>query len=217
MCNFAASNMKTMNKKAETIIQQVSQLYLKYGIKSVTMDDVARELGVSKKTLYEHFNDKADLVKKFILFSIENIESQFTQATARRLNAIDTLIEISKMITSFLGDFNPSISYDLQKYYPSIWKMLIDYKRNRVYVNVRENLLKGMQEGLYRSDINVDIIAKVYVSRIEYSMDFDYKSFIDVNPTLLYDEMLKYHIRGIASIIGIEYFEKIASQNLAGI
>jgi AcrR family transcriptional regulator len=203
-----------MNKKAEKIIQQVSQLYLKYGIKSVTMDDVARELGVSKKTLYEHFKDKADLVRKFILYSIENIETKFNQATSKKLNAIDTLIEISKMITSFLGEFNPSICYDLQKYYPSIWKMIIDYKRDRVSANVYKNLQKGIKEGLYRNDINPEIIAKIYVSRIEASMNPDNKFSNEVHSTLLYNELMKYHIRGIASTEGIEYFEKIVIKNL---
>jgi AcrR family transcriptional regulator len=201
-----------MNKKAEKIIQQVSQLYLKYGIKSVTMDDVARELGVSKKTLYEHFDDKEDLVKKFIRYNIENIEQKFVDATSKKFNAIDTLIEISRMITSFLGEFNPSISYDLQKYYPGIWKMIIDYKKESVFVNVKENLQKGMNEGLYREDLIPDIIAKIYVSRIEASMDFNFKSATDITPSTLYVELLKYHVRGIASTKGINYFDKIISQ-----
>lgn len=205
---------KTMNEKAKKIIQQVSQLYLKYGIKSVTMDDVARELGVSKKTLYEHFNDKEDLVKKFILYSIENIEMRFNDANSKKFNAIDTLIEISKMITSFLGEFNPSISYDLQKYYPSIWKTIIDYKRDRVFENVKENLLQGKQEGLYRNDIIPDIISKIYVSRIEASMDFDYKAAGNISPSILYMELMKYHVFGIASAKGAEYFVKIINKNL---
>ena len=206
--------MKTMNKKAEKIIQQVSLLYMKYGIKSVTMDDVARELGVSKKTLYEHFDDKADLVKKVILYNITNIETQFNKASSKKLNALDTLMEIGNMIVRFLSDFNPSISYDLQKYYPSIWKMLIDYKKNRVFVNVKENLIKGIKEKLYREDLNPEIIARIYVSKIEATMDFDYKGSADINPIILYNELLKYHIRGIASKKGIEYFETEINQNL---
>ena len=201
-----------MNKKAEKIIQQVSHLYLKYGIKSVAMDDVARELGVSKKTLYEHFTDKEDLVKKFIKFNIERIEQNFVTATAKELNAIDTLIEISRMITNFLGEFNPSISYDLQKYYPGTWKMIIDYKKECVFVNVKENLVKGVKEGLYREDLIPDIIAKIYVSRIEASMDFNFKESTKITPSVLYVELLKYHVRGIASTKGINYFDKIISQ-----
>lgn len=201
-----------MNKKAEKIIQQVSHLYLKYGIKSVTMDDVARELCVSKKTLYEHFTDKEDLVKKFIKFNIERIEQNFVTSTAKELNAIDTLIEISRMITNFLGEFNPSISYDLQKYYPGIWKMIIDYKKECVFVNVKENLVKGVKEGLYREDLIPDIIAKIYVSRIEASMDFNFKESTKITPSVLYVELLKYHVRGIASTKGINYFDKIISQ-----
>jgi len=197
-------------RKAERIISQVSTLYLKYGIKSVTMDDIARELGVSKKTLYEHFYDKADLVKKFILYNIQQIEAQFNEVFSKDLSAIETLMEISKLVNKFLGAFNHSITYDLQKYYPATWKMLIDYKKNKMFTSVIDNLRKGVEQGYYREDIVPEIIARIYVSRIEASMDFDFKNAPNtgITPAVVYQEMLKYHIRGIASKKGIEYFEK---------
>ena len=100
-----------MEEKIENILQQVSDLYLKYGIKSVTMDDVARELGISKKTLYECVKDKNDLVSKFLEFYMRKIRSVFEADKNTERNAIDHLLDISKIMMGFLKDLTPSVHY----------------------------------------------------------------------------------------------------------
>ena len=196
-----------MEEKIRTILQQVSDLYLKYGIKSVTMDDVSRELGVSKKTLYECFKDKNDLVKCFLDFHMQKIRIVFEQE-ANEGNAIDHLMNINRIITKFLTDFNQSVHYDLQKYYPEIFKSLFEYKRVHMFNSVKENIIRGMKEGLYRADLKPELIAQIYVSRVEASLDVDFLRNKDYTSNELFTEMFIYHIRGIASKKGIEYFEK---------
>lgn len=197
-----------MNEKINHILQQVSELYFKYGIKSVTMDDVARELGMSKKTLYEYFTDKNDLVSKFLEFHIQKIRVVFEEDKEDTENAIDHLLFISKIMISFLQDLNPSVHYDLQKYYPEIFKSLFEYKRTKMLNSVKQNILRGMKEGLYRKELNPDIIAHIYVNRVEASLDADFLRNNDFTSSELFSEMFTYHIRGISSKKGIEYFEK---------
>ncbi len=200
-----------MEEKINKILQQVSELYFKYGIKSVTMDDVARELGMSKKTLYEYFSDKNDLVGQFLDFHIQKIRVVFEVEKVDKDdkgNAIDHLLFISKIMMNFLKDLNPSVHYDLQKYYPEIFKSLFEYKRNNMLDSVKQNVLRGMKEGLYRKDLNPEIIAHIYVSRVEASMDADFLRNKDITHSELFTEMITYHIRGISSKKGIEYFEK---------
>ncbi len=197
-----------MEEKVKSILKQVSELYLKYGIKSVTMDDVARELGISKKTLYEFFKDKNDLVKCFIEFHMHKIRVVFEGEKDDGQNAIDHLLNISKIITTFLTDFNQGVHYDLQKYYPIIFKSLFDYKRIYMFNSVKDNVIRGMKEGLYRAELKPELIAQIYVSRVEASLDADFLKDRDYTSTELFTEMFTYHIRGIASKKGIEYFEK---------
>jgi TetR/AcrR family transcriptional regulator, cholesterol catabolism regulator len=197
-----------MEEKVNEILQKVSELYFKYGIKSVTMDDVARELGISKKTLYENFIDKNDLVGKFLEFHIQKIRCVFEQEKEDDGNAIDHLLFISKIMRNFLQEMNPSVHYDLQKYYPAIFKSLFEYKRNNMLNSVKQNIIRGMKEGVYRKDLNPDIIAHIYVNRVEASMDADFLKTNDFTSSELFSEMFTYHIRGISSKKGIEYFEK---------
>lgn len=196
-----------MEEKIHFILQQVSNLYFKYGIKSVSMDDVSKELGISKKTLYGYFNDKNDLVRQFLSFHIHNIREVF-EKEKKEHNAIDHLLFISKIMMDFLKGLSPAVHYDLQKYYPEIFKDLFEYKRDNMLERVKQNIIHGQKEGLYRKDLNPDIISYIYVNRIEASLDADFLRKFEFSSTELYCEMLNYHIRGISSKKGLEYFEK---------
>lgn len=186
---------------------------MKYGIRSITMDDVARELSISKKTLYEHFTDKHDLVKKVIMHHLATMDKEFMAVGSQKLNAIETLLHISDMINRFIIEFNPSINFDLMKYYPEIWSILIEYKRERVFNNVKENLLRGTNEGLYRADMNADIIARIYVSRIRGGMDNELMPMPQNAFSLFFKEVITYHIRGIASQKGLVLFERLSKEH----
>lgn len=197
-----------MDEKIKNILAQVSSLYMKYGIKSVTMDDVSRELGMSKKTLYEFFKDKNALVREVMEYQMNMMGEAIHASRVEGANAIDELLTISRIVKNYLSSFNPSVNYDLQKYYLEIWQVIIEYKRQHVFTNVKNNLIKGIEEGLYRSDINPEIIARLYVSRIETTMDKHFDPYHEFNTAELFRELFFYHIRGIASKKGIEYLEK---------
>jgi TetR/AcrR family transcriptional regulator, cholesterol catabolism regulator len=204
-----------MEKSTNEILEKVSLLYQKYGIKSVTMDDVARELGVSKKTLYQNFSDKDDLVKKVIQLYISQQNVQFREITSLKLNAVDTLFAISRHVSQFLGGLNPSLTYDIKKYYPDAWNMLMEHKREHIFNNVISNIRQGIKEGYYRTDLNSEIVARLYVSRIEASMDQEMFPGSEFSPPMILKEIFSYHIRGIASKKGIEYLEhKLKTEQL---
>jgi len=172
------------------------------------MDDVAHELGISKKTLYEYFTDKNDLVSKFLDFQIAKIRFVFEEEKEDNNNAIDHLLEISQIITAFLKNFSPTIHYDLQKYYPTVFKSFFEYKRSFMFASTKGNLDRGIKEGVYRSDFNPDIIAQVYINQIEASLGADFITNYEYTTDELFSAMFTYHLRGIASKKGIEYFEK---------
>lgn len=172
------------------------------------MDDVASELGISKKTLYRFVTDKTDLVEKVVLYHKSCQQERFCEIASKKQTAIDTLLQISTHVSQFLKDISPAIRHDLQKYYPHVLKMHMEYQRGHVIENVKANLQKGIKEGLYRKDLHIDIVTKIYVSRLEIMFDQDLFPFNEYLTAQVFDEMFKYHIHGIASKKGIEYFEK---------
>ena len=122
-----------MNKELENILVKVGELYHKYGIKSVTMDDVARELGISKKTLYLHVENKNDLVSKVMDYFLDYKDTEFLKILSKKQNAIEELLEVGIYIIKAFRDFNPSTEYDLKKYYPVVYSKLQNIRKERMY------------------------------------------------------------------------------------
>jgi hypothetical protein len=117
-------------------------------------------------------------------------------------------MHIATTVNDTLKQINPSIHYDLEKYHPQAWKKFGDYKRNFIQENIKQNILKGIKEELYRSDINVDIVAALYVSKADIVFDASVFPPDKYAFNRVYLEMMKQHIRGIATSKGLKYFEK---------
>ncbi len=196
-----------MDEKEIYIIEKVGELFKKYGIKSVSMDDIAQQLSISKKTLYQYVKDKADLVAKVVNSHHCEEDKKCIEVANSNLNAIDSLIEVSKYLIEMLKGINPPILYDLRKYYPELTKELVVNHKEHVYENIRSNFLKGINEGLYRNDLNPDIITAIYVKRMDdiFFEDDDYLNKFPQHE--MFTHLFVYHIRGISSPKGLKYFE----------
>ena len=192
----------------KNILLKVRELYMKYGIKSITMDDVAKELGISKKTLYQFVTDKDDLVGKFIENEIALKQEEMFKCFKIGFNAIEELFEISIFMNRMMREQNPATEYDLRKYYPHHHQKIVKSRRERMYNYILLNLKKGKEEGLYREGMNEEVIAKLYLSRsenIQFNELFTVEEFTSVK---LFVELLTYHVRGIATEKGIIVLEK---------
>jgi AcrR family transcriptional regulator len=196
-----------MNPKAFHILDQVGKIYHRYGIKSVTMDDVARQLGISKKTIYEFFNDKEDLVRQVLLFEHEHNCGFLKTIEGRKLNAVEELFEVYKMINGMLREYNPSMEYDIRKYYPNLFLKIREIRRKRMFESVYNNLNQGKKEGLYRKEIDSKIIAKLHVFRTEALFDTDMFTQEELVSIKMFHEIFIYHLQGILSHEGRAFFE----------
>ena len=190
------------------ILSKTFDLYEKYAIKSVTMDDVARELGISKKTLYQFVANKNELVEKVILSEMETTGKRHEGIKEMQLNAIEELFEVSKLMNEKLKNHNPALYFDLKKYYPALLDKIISIKREKAYESVLNNLKSGIKEGLYRKEINSDIITKIYVSRLEQSYDNSIFSISEVTSIEVFNEVLIYHLHGICNQKGLKILNK---------
>ena len=209
---FFVLTFAVMNLQLNDILDKVSTLYNRYGIRSVTMDDVARELGISKKTLYCFVTDKEDLVNKVMMYEFSK-KRPLEQSNSHR-NAIEDLFMVNNMINQIIKETNPSKEYDLQKYYPAIFNKIIKLRRERTMKMMMYNFKKGKKEGLYRDDLDEEILTKMYILRMGRMAHDEVVSVTEfTSPKFLY-EMFVYHIRGIASQKGIEFLEKNISRIL---
>lgn len=189
------------------MIKKIEELLLKYGIRSLSMDDIARELGISKKTLYQHFKDKKDIVMQVVMHGIEEQSVSIKEIIAEnKFNAIDVLFFVSKQIAENHKSMNQNIHFDLQKYYPDAWQILSEHNKKHVYGKICQNMEQGISEGLYLDDYKISVIAKLYVQQVN-----NVSLLEDMNEDLSFDEILRnifvYHIRGIASPKGVEYLK----------
>ena len=193
-----------MEEKAQKILNQVRVLFMQYGIKSLTMDDLARHLGISKKTLYQSFSDKADLVLQGIQLHMDEEMEALDRLHDESENAIDEMFIMSQHVSGHLQQMHPSILFDLQKYYPMAFAKFEEYKLKTVMSCLIRNMEEGIEQGLYRENLNIPIVAGLYVGRMD--LFFDQKLFPSTkySPKDVYFEAIRYHIRGIASEKGLE-------------
>jgi TetR/AcrR family transcriptional regulator, cholesterol catabolism regulator len=207
-------DMETEEKES-VILEHVRKIFMRYGIRSVTMDDISRELKISKKTLYKFVTDKQDLVVKVMNSECLSDQCMFTEIVGQSKNAIDELLNVTAHIGQKIQQFHPSIHYDLEKYYPEAWELFNKHKGTFVYECVVNNLRRGMKEGLYRDTLQPEIISKIYVTRIDMIFDPEIFPQPDFQFGEVYKEMMRYHIRGIASEKGIKYLlDKLKSENI---
>lgn len=203
-----------MDEKKRELIGAATMVYMQYGIKSVTMDEMARQLGISKKTLYQYVKDKNDLVEQCVqagqaedIRCIDELIDQYD-------NAIEQVYHLSNFVTDELKRVHPSIFFDLAKYHPKAMKLMEKHKHEYVTGCMRDNLKLGIEQGLYRENLNAEIISRTYVRMIDAILGANRTiGNAGFKPDEIYSEYFRYHIRGIASAKGLEYLQTLIKKN----
>jgi len=172
------------------------------------MDDVSRELGISKKTLYQYVLDKDELVRKVIDLEVETRLQNMQKSCREDLNAIEELLEIAQCISYMLKEYSPVIEYDLKKYYPDAYLRLREMKREHMFKFIHDNLIKGKKEGLYRIELDIDILTKLSVSHIDGMFDSEVIAIDEFLDKRFYHEYFIYHLHGIANEKGLQVLKE---------
>ncbi len=191
-------------KDLNNILEKVLALFKRYGTRSVTMDDIARELGMSKKTLYQEFADKDDLINRVIDFDMEQSRVFLEEVQQSDSNAVQELFMVNRRMHSVRTLYSPTFYFDLKRYNPEIYQRWIEDKRSNMYNVITENLRKGKQEGLYRAEIDEHIIGRLHIARIEMLEGND---IIEEHERLSKDfiqEVFIYHLHGICNEQGLK-------------
>ena len=196
-----------MKEKIEPVIRKVRDLYVKKGIKNVTMDDVASHLGISKKTLYTFFSDKDKLVEEVLFFHISEFNKIFMELAKQKMNAIEKLYKVSELVGQLIGSVPQVILNDLQKYHPEVLTRFVEFKRSHILYQVKRNIEEGIKEGLYRKNVDPEIASRSYLALSETLFDKTFFPKGKYKTGDVFNELFTYHIRGIASEKGLKHID----------
>ncbi len=198
----------------ERIVIKSHELFMRYGIRSVSMDEVANHLGMSKKTIYQFYADKDALVEDVIDIEINRNKSECIGHKQGSENAIHEIFLAMDMVKEMLSHMNPSVIFDLEKFHPSAFKKYSDHKNKFLYTTIRENLELGKKEGLYREEIQTDIMARFRLTSM--FIIFNHELFPLGKHSLAHtiEEITDNFIYGIATAKGQKLIQKYKQQRL---
>ncbi|TKK68650.1 TetR/AcrR family transcriptional regulator [Ilyomonas limi] len=196
----------------ERILTKAEELFCRYGIKSVTMDEIANQLGISKKTIYLSFADKDELVLEVFTAYMNESKQHCLHDRQEAENAVHEIFLAMDMTDAMLKALNASILFDLEKYYPDTYKKFKAYKYEFLYNVVSENLKRGIQEELFRADLNVDIITRMRLGTVMLSMNIEMFPPGKYKLVEVEQEIIMHYLYGIATAKGIKLIQKYNSQ-----
>ena len=208
-CTFALSkktdfhNEETLIMKDKIILKSVD-LFLNLGFKSVTMDDIANEMGISKKTIYQHFQNKTKLVEATVMHVSESISHGIDCICELDKNPIEEIYDIKKFVMLHLKNEKSSPQYQLLKYYPKIYTSLKRKQFDKMLGCVTRNLERGVAQNIYRSSLDIDFVSRLYFNNMMSLKDQDIFPHEEFSMQMLMNNYIDYHLRGICSAKGLE-------------
>lgn len=198
----------------DRIKQKADELYRRYGVKSVTMDEIASQMGVSKKTIYQCFSDKNELVDAVFAEMLETNKRCCQDSRRKATNAIDEVYLGMEALQEMLDNMNPTILYDIQRGHPETFKKFTEYKYNFLFELMKKNVERGIEEGLYRPEVNAELISKVRLETIVLA--FNEEIFPKNQYSLLHiqQELMQYFLYAMASPKGYKLITKYQKERL---
>lgn len=200
----------------EYIVEESDKLFCQFGFKSVTMDDIAKHLGMSKKTIYQHFSDKDELVNILIEDKLTKQNCTMDNCAVNAENAVHEIFFVITNIHEVLTNMNPKLFYDLQKYHPKAWLFFREFKEKNMGKAIADNLIRGVNEGLYRSDLKIDILTQLRLDQVDllFSQQHDHFTMNKYSIAQIMIEITEHFLYGVCNQKGIALIENYKSQNL---
>jgi AcrR family transcriptional regulator len=194
----------------EKIILKSEELFMRYGIKSITMDEVARHCNMSKKTIYQYFPDKDSLVKAIMEKHMAEDVCKIGQLLGQGLSALEEVLKISEFMKKDMLEIHPSVLFDLKKYHSSAYEVFEKHRDGHFMDVVSQNLVKGIAEGVYRPDIDVRLFSRLRVIELEAMFDRNlfHEPEWDIFKVQLY--FIDHFVRGLVTTKGLQQWESIS-------
>jgi len=196
----------------ERIQQKAKELFMRYGFRSVTMDEIAGQLGVSKKTIYQFFKDKDELVEAVMQHEMAYMQTECKKQLSSSENAIEELFKDMDSMEAVIGSLNPLIIFDLEKFYPQTFEKFRQHKHSFLLEVIKKNLQRGIREELYRNDFDIDIVAKFRLESGFVAFNQDLFPYGKYSLLRVANEIYYLFMHGIATAKGKKLIEKNIQQ-----
>lgn len=198
----------------DRIKHKADELFCRYGIRSITMDEIATQLGISKKTIYQYFADKDELVDATIEDTLNFSREQCANDREHASDAIDEIIRALDFLEEMFRNMNAMIIYDMEKYHPRAYKKFVDYKNKFLLQIIRDNLEWGIRDGLYRPEIDVELLSRFRLESMMMAFNQDLFPASRYNLAHLHMEIIEHFLFGVASMKGYKLILKYKEERL---
>ena len=200
----------------EIILEKSMSLFMRYGTKSITMDDVARECGASKKTIYQFFKDKNELVFECLKTEIEMQDRDLQAINEKAENALEEVILISQFLKTKLDSVNPALIFDLQRHHYSAWQLFQCKKDTERLQMISNNIERGKREELYRQELNSRYIAKIRLEQMHLAFDLNIFPPSEYDFKELHLQILDHFLHGLVTEKGLALLRLYKNNSLPG-
>lgn len=197
----------------EKILKTSLGLFFKYGIKHITMDDIAKELGMSKKTIYQFYKEKDDLINQLCDIELKEQEVQFNDMNRSAKDPIHEIMLISERMRVMMQNINPMFFLDLQKFYPTAYQRFQSFKEDCAYQNILTNIKKGIEQGVYRADLDPEFVSRLRLAQIDMLMFGNYFTYEKTSFAKTHALVLDIFIFGICTVKGHKLFNNYKKIN----
>jgi len=186
----------------QRIQKAAHDLVMQYSIRSVSMDDIAASLGMSKKTIYQYFKDKDELVEAVVDNVIDTNQCICNDDRDKADNAVHEIFLVMDMMMEMFKTMNPSILFDMQKYHPSAYRKFQKHRNEYLYNVCWQNLDRGIKEELYRPEINMEIMARYRVETMLTAFNPEFQRSVKQSLIVIEEEIIIHYLFGLVSMKG---------------
>ncbi|GAB4004569.1 TetR/AcrR family transcriptional regulator [Spirosoma sp. KCTC 42546] len=196
----------------ERILAEAERLFWKYGVRSVTMEDIARQLGISKKTIYQHFTDKEQILYQVIQDKTGRNQSEMDCMAIETDNPVEEILGVLNMMRNHADQVSPNLMNDIKRYYPQAFALFRQYKEGHIMRSILENIQKGISQGIYRPDINPTILARLRVEQIELAFNHELFPSDQYSMHEVQAELMHHFVRGMLTDKGFTIYNQYVNQ-----
>lgn len=196
----------------KNILEGAKNLFMQFGLKSITMDDIARKVGVSKKTIYQFFSDKNSIVFKSVHEHFSDHRKEIENVLDNSKDAIEAIYRISRCMKMQVETINPTVLYDLQRYFPKAHKRFLEFKNTFIKERMKKILDEGIKAGYFRKEINPEIIIIQRIEQVQLAFNNDIYPRDKFDFKEIHEQLFDHFLHGILTEKGKEKYNQYLNE-----
>jgi hypothetical protein len=197
-----------MNEQLHKILEGIREAVFSQDLSRYSISEVSEKLGIPINNMKQYFTSDQDLVEKVLAFERESFQNIFDTYNFEGVNAIDILLTVSREVSNRFKDVSPSLTFSLKSTYPKLYQFHIDSRVSFISEKIKINIIKGIGQGIYRDDLSVELLARLYISHLIDLHNPDFFPPEEYSFEIIFDTMFDHFIRGIVNEEGMRYYEK---------